>query len=74
MSQSDALSVLQNAESPMTASEVAAIIRPNDGPGRNDVTRKDLWNLEKKGLIRRVGTRSPTGYASVPQILWEAVE
>ena len=74
MSQQDVLKAMIETNAPMTIREIAAIVRPNEGPGRVATTRKDVNNLEKNGKVRRVGSVPPHKHASNPQILWEVIQ
>lgn len=74
MSQLDVLKAMMEAKVPMTTREIAAIVRPNEGPGRVRTTRMDIYNLEKNGKVRRAGSVPPARYSRTPQILWEVIQ
>lgn len=74
MSQQDVLKAMTEKNVPMTVREIAAIVRPNEGPGRVATTRKDVNNLEKNGKVRRAGTIPPARNSSTPQTLWEVIQ
>ncbi len=74
MSQQDVLKAMMETKTPMTIREIAAIVRPHDGPGRVSTTRKDVHNLEKNGKVRRAGTCPPARHSSTPQVLWEVIQ
>lgn len=74
MSQQDVLEAMMGANAPMTVREIAAIVRPNEGPSRIATTRNDLYNLEKNGKIRRAGSIPSDAHSTTPQILWEVIQ
>lgn len=74
MSQQDVLKAMIETNAPMTIREIAAIVRPNEGPGRVATTRRDIYKLEKNGKIRRAGSLPPTRHSHTPQILWEVIQ
>lgn len=74
MSQMDVLKAMTEKNVPMTVKEIAAIVRPNQGPGRVAATRKDVNSLERNGKVRRAGTIPPASHSRTPQVLWEVVQ
>ncbi len=74
MSQQDVLKAMMEKNVPMTIRDIAAIVRPNEGPGRVSTTWRDVHNLEKHGKVRRAGSLPPTRHSHTPQILWEVVQ
>lgn len=74
MSQQDVLKAMMEKNAPMTIRDIAAIVRPNEGPGRVSTTRKDVYNLERHGKVRRAGSLPPASHSRTPQILWEVIQ